>query len=91
MDFFPEIGIPAVDFVNIWALFVMTMASFFGLKNNRWLSHLFTGILILNCLILIVFRKGLNVRLFGALMFLSVLTVEVAVTLIKRRTASKYS
>ena len=91
-SFFSEIGISAVDFVYIGAVFVTTMAAFFGLrKKHVWLSYLMTGIFILICLSLILFRQGLNVRLFAALMLLSVLTVEVAVTWIRKRSASNYS
>ncbi len=91
-SFFSDIGIPAVDFVYIWALFVTTMAAFFGVKKKQvWLSHIITGIFILNCLFMILFRQGLNVRLFAALMLLSVVTVEVAVTWIRKRSASHFS
>ncbi|HEX6046254.1 MAG TPA: hypothetical protein VFZ22_17305 [Pyrinomonadaceae bacterium] len=91
-SFFSEIGISAVDFVYIWAVFVTTMAAFFGLKKKHvWLSHAMTVIFILNCLVIIWFREGLNVRLFAALMIVSVITVEIAVTLIRKRNASKYS
>jgi hypothetical protein len=90
--FFSEIGISAVDFVYIWAVFVTTMAAFFGLqKKHVWLSYVITGIFILICLSIIFFRPGLNVRLFAALMIVSVITVEVAVTLIRKRSASKYT
>ena len=91
-SFFSEIGISAVDFVYIWAVFVTTMAAFFGLnKKHVWLSYFMTGVFILICLSTIVFRQGLNVRLFAALMLLSVITVEVAVTWIRKRSESKYS
>ena len=91
-SFFSEIGIPAVDFVYIWALFVTTMAAFFGVKKKHvWLSHVITGVFIVNCLVMILFRQGLNVRLFAALMIVSVVTVEVGVTWIRKRSASHYS
>lgn len=91
-NFFSELRISAVDFVYIWAVFVTTMAAFFGLKKKyAWLSHVMTAIFILICLSLILFRQGLNVRLFAALMIASVITVEVAVTVIRKRSASKYS
>lgn len=91
-SFFSEIGIPAVDFVYIWALFVTTMAAFFGLKEKHvWVSYVMTGVFILNCLSVIAFRQELNVRLFAALMLLSVVTVEVAVTWIRKRSASNSS
>ena len=91
-SFFSEIGIPAVDFVYIWALFVTTMAAFFGVKKKHvWLSHVITAIFILNCLVMILFRQELNVRLFAALMIVSVVTVEVGVTWIRKRSANHYS
>jgi len=90
-SFFSEIGVSAVDFVYIWAAFVTTMAAFFGLKKQHvWLSYFMTGVFILICLSTIVFRQGLNVRLFAALMLLSVITVEVGVTWIRKGSASKY-
>lgn len=91
-NFFSEIGISAVDFVYIWAIFVTTMAAFFGLKKKHvWFSHVMTGIFILNCLVIIFARSGLNVRLFAGLMIVSVVTVEIAVTLIRKRSAGKYT
>lgn len=90
--FFSELGISAVDFVYIWVVFVTTMAAFFGLKKKHvWVSYGMTAIFILICLSIILFRQGLNVRLFAGLMIVSVITVEVAVTLIRKRSASKYS
>ena len=91
-SFFSEIGIPAVDFVYIWAAFVTTMAAFFGVKKKHlWLSYFMTGTFILICLTTIVFRREVNLRLFAALMLTSVVTVEVAVTRIRKRSASNYS
>jgi hypothetical protein len=91
-SFFSEIGIPAVDFVYIWAVFVTTMATFFGVKKKHvWLSHFMTGVFILVCLTTILFRHELNLRLFAALMLISVVTVEIAVTLIRKRSANNLS
>jgi hypothetical protein len=91
-SFFSEIGIPAVDFVYIWAAFVTTMAAFFGVKKKYiWLSYFMTGTFILICLTTIVFRREVNLRLFAALMLVSVVTVEVAVTWIRKRGASNYT
>ena len=91
-SFCSEIGVPAVDFVYIWAAFVTTMATFFGLrKKHVWLSYVMTALFILNCLFMIAFRQELNVRLFGALMLLSVVTVELAVTWIRKRSAASSS
>jgi len=91
-SFFSEIGIPAVDFVYIWAVFVTTMAAFFGLKKKHlWISYFMTGTFILICLTTMIFRQVLNLRLFAALMLISVVTVEVAVTWIRKRGARNYT
>lgn len=88
-NFFSAIGVSAVDFVYVWAVWVTTMAAFFGLKKKHsWLSYYMTAIFILICLSLIAFRQGTNTRLFAALMLLSIITVELGVTLIRRRTIS---
>ena len=91
-SFFNEIGIPAVDFVYIWAVFVTTMAAFFGLtKKHMWVSYFMTGVFILICLTTILFRYELNLRIFAALMLFSVVAVEIAVTLIRKRGANNYT
>ena len=92
-SFFSEIGIPVVDFVYIWAAFVTTMAAFFGLKKKYvWLSYFMSGTFLLICLTTIIFRQEVNLRRFAALMFISVVTVEVAVTWIRRkRRAGNYT
>lgn len=90
-SFFSDIGIRAVDFVYISAVFVTTMAGFFGLKKKHmWLSYLMTGTFAVICLTTILFRPESNLRLFAALMLLSVITIEVAVTWIRERGAANY-
>jgi len=89
---FTQIGIPAVDLVYIWAVFITTMAAFFGVKKRHaWISYLLTASFTLSCLLTILFRHELNLRVFAALMLFSVLTVEIAVTLLRRRSANNYS
>ena len=91
-SFFNEIGIPAVDFVYIWAVFVTTMAAFFGVpKKHMWVSYFMTAVFILICLLMILTRPELNTRLFAGMMLFSVVTVEVAVTLIRKRGANNYT
>lgn len=91
-SFFSEIGIPAVDFVYISAVFITTMAAFLGVKKKHvWVSYFMTGVFILVCVTTILFRHELNLRLFAALMLMSVFTVEIAVTLIRKRSASNHS
>ena len=81
-------GIDAIDFIYVWAVFGTTMAAFFGLRQKHvWLSYFMTAIFILICLTLILFRQGLSVRLFGALMLVTLVVIEVAVTRMRKRQA----
>ena len=81
-------GIDAVDFIYVWAVFGTTMAAFFGLTQKHvWLTYFMTAIFILICLTLVLFRQGLSVRLFGALMLVSVVVIEVVVTRMRKRQA----
>jgi hypothetical protein len=82
---FSEIGIPAWDFVQVSAMFLLTMLLIFGPKNRtfQWLSYFMLAIFALQCLLFIAFRDGLRVKLFGALMLTSALLI-VAVTKGKR-------
>ena len=81
-------GIDAVDFIYVWAVFGTTMAAFFGLRQKHgWLSYFMTAIFILICLTLVLFRQGLSVRLFGGLMLVSVVVIEVVVTRMRKRQA----
>jgi len=81
-------GIDAIDFIYVWAVFGTTMAAFFGLRQKHvWLSYFMTATFILICLTLILFRQGLSVRLFGALMLVSVVVIEVVVTRMRKRQA----
>jgi len=80
-SFFSDIGIRAVDFVYISAVFILTMAVFFGVpKRHMWLSYVLTITLAIICLTTILSGPGLNVRLFAALMLISTVVVEVVVS-----------
>ena len=81
-QFFSEIGISALDVVEISASFVLTMLIFFGIKDKkyRWLNYSSLGTFVLLCILFILFRNGLNVKLFAALMLMSTLIVEAVVT-----------
>jgi len=82
---FSGIGIQPLDFFQISTMFVLTMLVFFTVKNKRhfWLNYLLLSIFALQCLVIALFHDGLRVKLFAALMLISVLTVEGVVT--KRR------
>ena len=64
---------------------------FRGKKKHVWLSYFMTGAFILVCLTTIAFRHELNLRLFAALMLFSIVTVEIAVTVIRKRSLNNYS
>jgi hypothetical protein len=83
---FSQIGITAMDFVQIWAGFILTMVIFFGVKGRRysWLNYFMLLVFSLQCLIIALFHDGLPVKLFVGLMLISVLTVE-SVVIRKRR------
>ena len=84
-SFFSDIGIRVVDFVYISAVFILTMAVFFGVsKKHIWLSYLLTVTFAIICITTILSGPGLNVRLFAALMLISTLVVEVVVSWKKR-------
>lgn len=76
-SFFSEIGIPALDFVQISATFLLTMLVFFGVKNRKhvWLTYFLIVIFALQSVFVIAFRDGLRVKLFAALMLMSALFI----------------
>ncbi len=80
-SFFSEIGIRAVDFVQISAGFWLTMLVFFGVKDKRyfWLNYFLLVTFGLQCIFFVLLHDG-NVRFFAALMLMSTLIVEGVVT-----------
>lgn len=79
--FFSDIGIRAVDFVYISAVFILTMVVFFGVpKKHIWLSYVLTITFAVICITTILSGPGLKVRLFAALMLISTAVVEIVVS-----------
>ena len=92
MDSFTLMGIPLLDFMQIAAGFILTMVVFFSLKKvgwHHWLHYLLLGTFVLQCMIMIVFRPALEVRLFASLMLLTTLIVEVVVGRRRKLTTAK--
>ena len=80
-SFFSGIGISAVDFVDISSIFLLTMIAFFGLKEkHRWLKYLLTATSILIYLSIMIFRSGINLRLYAALTLISTLVIQGVVS-----------
>jgi hypothetical protein len=77
-SFFSEIGIPALDFVEISVLFLLTMLVFFGLKDKKafWINYLLLATFALQCIFVVVFHDGLRVKAFAFLMLISVMVIE---------------
>ena len=82
---FSELGIDVLDFIQISVVFLLTMLLFFGIKKKRhfWLHTFSLVLLTLQCLLFILFRDGLRIKIFAFLMLLTTLIVEAAAN--KRR------
>jgi len=78
---FLEIGSDVWDFVGISVFFLLTMLYFFGAKNKKQLrlSYIMLLILALQSVLLILFKDGLPIKLFAALMLTTALIVEVVI------------
>jgi hypothetical protein len=76
-NYFQELGIQPADFIQISASFVLTMLVFFGLKERKhlWLKCFLLATFALQCIFMILFHAGLNVKLFAGLMLFSAVTV----------------
>ena len=81
-SFFLKTGIRGTDFIQISILFILLMLVFFGTKAKRylWLNWFLLVVFALQCVFVIVFRDGLNAKLFAGLMLTSTLIVEAVVT-----------
>jgi hypothetical protein len=88
---FSETGISVLDFIQISALFLLTMLLFFGIRNKKhfWLHTLSLLILSLQCTLLILFKGGLTTKIFAALMLMTTLIVETVISRRKNLEASK--
>jgi len=80
--FFSEIGIPALDFIQISTVFLLTMLIFFALKDNKhkWLKYGSHLVFVLQCVFFILFHDGLPIKFFAALMLTSVTIVQAIVS-----------
>lgn len=92
-SFSSEVGISAFDFIYHSAFYLATMLNFFALKEkrHRWLQHGSLLIFALQCLIFILFREGLNVKLFAGLMLISALVIQAIVTRRRKLEAREHS
>lgn len=80
--FLAELGIPAVGFIQISAVFLLTMLVFFSVKNKKyfWLNYFLLATFALQSIFIVLFHDGLRVKVFAALMLISVLAVATITT-----------
>jgi uncharacterized membrane-anchored protein len=71
------VGTQAFDFLQISTMFLLTMVTFFGVKEQKhfWMNYVLVLTLALQCMFIILFHSDLPVKLFAALMLISMLTV----------------
>lgn len=79
-NFSSEFGIRAIDFVQLCAGFLLTMLCFFAVRNMKRLNMFLLLLFTVQCAFLIGFREGLPVKLFAALLLLSTLIIEFAIS-----------
>jgi hypothetical protein len=81
-SFFSQLGIPALDFIQLSAVFLLTMLNFFGIRDKkyRWVNYSFLLTFVLQCMFFIFFHDGLRVKLFAALMLMSALIIQAVVS-----------
>lgn len=92
-NFFSKVGISAFDFIYLSAFYLAAMLNFFALKEqkHRWLARGLLVIFALQCLIVILFRDGLNLKLFAGLMLISAFIVQAVVTRRRNLEAGEHS
>ena len=80
-NFFSGIGIRPWDFIQISTGFVLAMLVLFGAKDKKyqWVRYLVLVVFGLQCLFFLLFHDGLQVKLFAALMLMSVLILTLVV------------
>jgi hypothetical protein len=86
---FAEMGIEARDFIQISASFLLAMLLFFDIRNKKysWLNYLLLVTLALQCLLFILFRAGLSIKIFAVLMLTTTFIVEVVTNRRKKITS----
>jgi hypothetical protein len=89
-NLFSDSGIRPLDFIQISATFLLTMLWFFGVKGERrfWPNFMLV-VFTVQCLVFILFREGLQIKLFAALMLISTFVVRALVGM--RRTMQSKS
>jgi hypothetical protein len=90
---FSKVGISAFDFIYLSVFYLAAMFNFFALKEkkHRWLRTGSLVVFALQCLILILFRDGLNLKLFAGLMLMSALIIQGIVARRRRLEAGEHS
>ena len=74
--FFSETGMQLSDFIWISAVYILVMLVFFAVKPRSRLNWFVLATFTFQCVLIIVFRKELNTRLYAGLMLLTALIVE---------------
>ncbi|HEV7903269.1 MAG TPA: hypothetical protein VGO96_05460 [Pyrinomonadaceae bacterium] len=90
-NIFSEIGISALDFIGISVPFILTMLFFFESRNRKhfWPHPLMLLILVLQCAIAILLKSGLTIKIFAALVLMTVLIIETGTKKRKNLAISK--
>lgn len=79
-SFFSEVGISALDFIQISTGFFLTMAVFFETRGKKhFLSNFLLVAFVLQCILFILFHKGFRVKVFAAMMLISTVIVQAVV------------
>ena len=78
-NLFSGVGIRPWDFLQLTTAFLLTMLVFFGVKDKRysWVNYLVMVTFGLQSLFFIVFHEGVQIKLFAALLLVSVFVIEV--------------
>lgn len=75
---FSNLGIAALDFVQISAGFLLVMALVFGDKSpTRFWTNFMHVVFAFQCLLLILFGEGLTAKLFAGLMLFSTVIIRL--------------
>ena len=84
--FFQSLGITPIDFVDISVAFLLQMSMLFGVQDVkwRWLNYTLLALFTVQVLFVLLFHEGLPVKLFGFLMLISAIVLQVVVA--RRRT-----
>jgi hypothetical protein len=91
MDLFSEAGSRVVDIVGISAMFLLVMLGVFEKeKKHRWWKYVNLSTFCVCTILTIISRTGQGVKFFAAVMLISALVIEIAVSR-KRRLEAVWS